>query len=337
VDDGGQCGTLVSPSASSCCHSCTVGVGDCQPNGCYGGWWCDVANQTSCSCKKPPQSCGIDAGTIDAGPITGVVRVDGGVVSRLYFAVVGDTRPGNLNDSDGYPTTVITKIFDDLEALSPRPQFVIATGDYMFATATGTAGPAQMAKFVAASQHFSGPLFAAMGNQECTGYTNSNCATGISGNNNYQAYVSSLVTPLGLSRPYYAFHVEAQDHSWTAKFVFLACNAWDNGQRSWLQTEMSSPTTYTFVVRHEPSASTTAPCVSDSDTLLRQYPYQMLMVGHSHTYAASPGTRELLVGNGGAPSSTTYGFSVVEQSAQGFRATEYEWSTAAPISSALFP
>jgi hypothetical protein len=43
------------------------------------------------------------------------------------------------------------------------------------------------------------------------------------------------------------------------------------------------------------------------------------------------------VGNGGAPSSTTYGFSVVEQSAQGFRATEYEWSTALPISSALFP
>jgi hypothetical protein len=332
--DGGRCGPLVSASVSACCHACTVGVGDCQPNGCYGGWWCDTAI-SPCWCRKPPEACGIDAGVIDAGPITGTVGPDGGTVSRLYFAVVGDTRPANLDDTAGYPTTVVNTIFADIQALSPRPQFVIATGDYMFATATGNHGAPQLAKFVAAAHQFSGPVFAAMGNQECNGYTSDNCA-GVTNNNNYDAYLSSLVTPLGLSRPYYAFRVDAADHSWAAKFIVLACNAWDATQRSWLQTEMSSPTTYTFVVRHEPSASTTAPCVPGSDAVLQQYPYTMLLVGHSHTYSASPGTRVLLVGNGGAPSSTTYGFAVVEQAPQGFFATEYDWSTGVPVSSALF-
>jgi hypothetical protein len=230
---------------------------------------------------------------------------------------------------------VVNTIFAGIEALNPRPQFVIATGDYIFATATGNHGAPQLAKFVTAARQFSGPVFAAMGNQECNGYTSDNCA-GVTNNNNYQAYLSSLVTPLGLPRPYYAFRVGAADQSWTAKFIVLACNAWDTTQRSWLQTEMSSPTTYTFVVRHEPSASTTAPCVPGSDAVLQQYPYTMLLVGHSHTYSASPGTRVLLVGNGGAPSSTTYGFAVVEQAPQGFFVTEYDWSTGVPVSSALF-
>jgi hypothetical protein len=333
--DGGRCGSLVSPSTAACCHSCTVGVGDCQANGCYGGWWCDAANQPSCWCRRPPTTCDYDAGVIDAGPVEGSVGREGGAVSRLYFAVVGDTRPANLDDTAGYPSAVISKIYADIEALSPRPQFVIATGDYLFATPSGTQGSAQLTKYVGATRQFTGPVFAAMGNCECTGYTSSNCA-GAASNNNYAAFLSSLVTPLGKSEPYYVFRVSALDGSWSAKFVVLACNAWDAAQRAWFQTQMSSPTTYTFVVRHEPSGSSSAPCILESNQTLQQYPYEMLIVGHSHAYSANPGTRQLLVGNGGAPSSATFGFAVVEQVATGFRVTGYDWATSAPVSSALF-
>jgi hypothetical protein len=336
--DGGTCGTLLSPATSACCHSCTVGAGDCQANGCYGGWWCDTAAAPSCYCRKPPQTCGggLDAGTVDAGPVLGTVAADGGTVSRLYFAVVGDTRPNNLDDSAGYPYPIISKIFEDIQGHSPRPQFVIATGDYMFASPMGTQGAVQIAKFSSVAHDFSGPVFAAMGNQECTGYTSSNCAGVTSGNNNYAAYLSGLVAPLGYAKPYYAFRVGALDQTWTAKFLILACNAWDTTQKAWLQTQLASPTTYTFIVRHEPPGSTSAPCVSESGELLETATYTMLIVGHSHTYSATPASRELLVGNGGAPSSTGYGFAIVEQTPEGFWVTEYDWSTNVPISSALF-
>src|SRR5271167_1989529 len=47
------------------------------------------------------------------------------------FAVVGDTRPANIDDVDGYPTAVITQIWADVEATVPHPDFAISTGDYM--------------------------------------------------------------------------------------------------------------------------------------------------------------------------------------------------------------
>jgi hypothetical protein len=53
--DGGaltQCGDLVGPTVDAGCHSC--GTNDCQPNGCYGGWWC---NTYARDCQRPPASC----------------------------------------------------------------------------------------------------------------------------------------------------------------------------------------------------------------------------------------------------------------------------------------
>jgi hypothetical protein len=70
--------------------------------------------------------------TTDTGPITGTVGNTGGSVSRLVFAVVGDTRPANEDDPSGYPTSVITKIFQDIEAQSPHPVLTLGTGDYQF-------------------------------------------------------------------------------------------------------------------------------------------------------------------------------------------------------------
>ena len=49
---------------------------------------------------------------------------------NLTFAVVGDTRPADEDDTANYPTAIITQIYQDIEAETPQPQFAISTGDY---------------------------------------------------------------------------------------------------------------------------------------------------------------------------------------------------------------
>ena len=51
------------------------------------------------------------------GGISGTVGPDGGTVSRLYFAVVGDTRPAVIDDTGHYPSAVINHIFQEINAL----------------------------------------------------------------------------------------------------------------------------------------------------------------------------------------------------------------------------
>ncbi len=332
VDAGGACAGLDPPGTSSCCSSCTPGSGSCQANGCYGGWDC---NTSSCKCQAPPASCSVpvvDAGpTVDAPIPTGTVDEHGGTVSLLYFAVVGDTRPPNEDDTGAYPTSIIEKIYKDIQAMSPRPQFIVTTGDYMFADPRGSEGQKQMALYMAARNQFTGPAFAVMGNHECTGYTNSNCA-GAAGaaSNNFQAYVDALVTPLGQSKPYYTIDFADSAGGWTAKLIVTACNDWDAAQQSWLTAELARPTTYTFLTRHE-DPGTTAPCAKTVDPLLASATYDLFICGHSHTYRRSG--RQIIEGVGGAPISggANYGFAIVaQQPGGGFRVTQYDDQTTPP-------
>ena len=46
-----RCGVLTSPDVPSTCRSCRY---DCQPNGCYAGWWC---NTEKLRCERPPKNC----------------------------------------------------------------------------------------------------------------------------------------------------------------------------------------------------------------------------------------------------------------------------------------
>ena len=48
------CGPLDAPSTPSTCEACAKGTEECQPNGCYGGYWCNAAEH---DCKEPPKSC----------------------------------------------------------------------------------------------------------------------------------------------------------------------------------------------------------------------------------------------------------------------------------------
>ncbi len=49
------CGALVAPTIEAGCRACdTDSDDDCQPNGCYGGYWCDTGE---IDCKTPPKTC----------------------------------------------------------------------------------------------------------------------------------------------------------------------------------------------------------------------------------------------------------------------------------------
>jgi hypothetical protein len=341
---GGTCGTLADPNTAAQCHSCGT-THTCQANGCYGGWWCDTSTDR---CQAPPTNCGnpppppppppADAGSSPPPPPPppppgGSIGPHGGTLSSLAFAIVGDTRPPAINDTAGYPTAVITKIYQDLEGLNPRPPFVVTTGDYQFSSATGTQSGPQMDFYLNARTNYSGIQFPTMGNHECTGAASSNCGSGNANGTtvNYTNYMSKFLSPLGQQNPWYEIDVNATDGSWTAKFLFVAANAWSSTQASWLDSAMSRATTYTFIIRHE-SAAAASPGTGASESIMAQHPYTLSITGHAHTYS-HPKAKEIIIGNGGAPltGGATYGFGIVSQRAdQSIQIDEYDSQTLQP-------
>jgi predicted phosphodiesterase len=265
------------------------------------------------------------------------VTVNGGSVSRLYFAAVGDSRPPNENDTTDYPTAIISQIYQDMA--EKDPEFVVATGDYMFASTSSSTAATQMGLYMQARAAYPGVLFAAMGNHECDGYTADNC-TSLTQSNNIKAFMSSLMQPLGQTLPYYRFDINDSAGHWTAKFVVLAMNYWNSTQESWLRTQLAQSTTYTFIIRHEPESATTAPGVTPSDSVISQYPYTAKIVGHTHEFS-HPSQREVIVGNGGAPlqsSNDDYGYAIIEQTASGdIQVSSMDYSSNTAVSTFTIP
>jgi hypothetical protein len=288
-----------------------------------------------------------DAGPLDAGARDGglppsdaglfaTIGPNGGTASRLYFAVVGDTRPPIIDDTANYPTAIITGVYGAIEAMSPRPEFVVTTGDYMFARPSGTQGATQMGKYLTARSGFSGLVFPAFGNHECTGATLGNCAGAANVTANLVAYRNALLQPLGKTELYYAFDVNDPAGRWSAKFIVAACNAWDTTQEAWLTQQLARSTTFTFVIRHE-ALGVAAPCTTAMDALLRSKPPTMVIVGHTHTFSHS-GT-QLVEGVGGAPitGNAVYGYATVEQLPSGLRVTQFDSARRAAVTTYTLP
>jgi len=341
-----SCPGLASPTTTAGCSSCSSSSSSCQPNGCYGGWWC---NTQTMKCQSPPTNCGSSTST-DGGSSTGPVQTldggvnssisaNGGTESTLYFAIVGDTRPAVIDDTSAYPSAIISQIFSDVNSLKPSPPMVVTTGDYMFASTSGSQAGPQLSLYLAARKNYGGTDFPAMGNHECTGATASNCGPGSTYGvtSNYSAFMSDLLGPISKTNPYYSINVASPTNAWTAKFVFVAANAWSSTQASWLSSTMAQTTTYTFVIRHESSTANTAPGVTPSDQIISQYPYTLLVVGHAHTYS-HPSTKEVLFGNGGAPlASGNYGFGLVTQRSDGaVQVDAYDYASVTPDTSFRF-
>ncbi len=252
----------------------------------------------------------------------------------LTFAIVGDTRPSSVDDTANYPTAIITKIFSDIAA-TPA-QFVIGTGDYQYASITGSDQQPQIDLYMTARGGYAGPLYPAMGNHECTGYTNSNCGSGNPDGitKNYTAFMTTMLAPINQTLPYYTETVNAADNSWTAKFVFIACNAWTTAQGTWLTQQLAMPTTYTFVVRHESVSDMSMTMCADSQTIVKANPLTLLIVGHTHEYSHEKTDKEIINGIGGAPltSGTNYGYTLVVRNGDGtLTVTTYDYMTHATI------
>lgn len=252
------------------------------------------------------------------------------------FAVVGDTRPVNMDDVSGYPTAVITQIWSDVEAAVPHPDFAVMTGDYMDADPSlrPTTVDQQLDLYLGAVAQFRNAAFPAMGNHECAGLVPSNCGAGNSDGitPNYGEFVRRMLGPYGITTPYYAISFSSSDASWTAKLVVIAANAWTSEQGTWLDGVLAQPTTYTFVVRHEGANVTFAPGVTPSEAIIANYPLTLKIVGHVHTYAHDSG--EVTIGNGGAPLSSAidYGYAIVERLASGqIQLTAYDYASNAII------
>jgi len=335
-----SCPGLADPNTKASCTSCSQYKQTCQANGCYGGWWC---NEQTLKCQAPPTNCGGSDGgttfdgsvqTLDGG-VQSNIGSNGGTESTLYFAVIGDTRPAVIDDTSGYPTSTITKIWSDVNSLNPMPPFVVTTGDYMFASTSGTQQAPQLKLYTSARANYSGVDFPAMGNHECTGATASNCAS--STTTNMSEFMKQLLGPISKTTPYYSINVNSPTNAWTAKFVFVAANAWDSTQSSWLSSTLAQSTTYTFIIRHESATASTAPGVSPSEQIMKQYAYTLSIVGHAHTYS-HPSTKEVLFGNGGAPlTSGNYGFGLLTQRSDGaIMVDAYDYSTMKPDSSFHF-
>lgn len=260
----------------------------------------------------------------------------GGLLDDFRFAVVGDTRPANLDDTAGYPTDIVRAIWTDVENESPRPAFAVTTGDYMFASTSGVEVDPQLDLYLGARAAYTGIVYPTMGNHECTGYTQSNCGPGsVDGATpNYTKYFARMVEPLGEKAVYFVERFAATDGSWSAKFAFVAANAWNPTQEAWLEAVLSEPTTYTFVVRHEPHYSESAPGVDPSAAIMARHPLTLLLTGHTHSYEHVPSYREIIVGNGGAPLSAgvNYGYVILARQPDGTIAeTEYDYQSHAIV------
>jgi hypothetical protein len=223
------------------------------------------------------------------------------------FAVFGDVRPAEPDDTANYPKDVVTGLFTQMAAQAP--DFVVGTGDYLFASTSNTTGvAAQLDMLVAAEQGYSGPIYHALGNHECTGATASNCPNGDE-TANIRAFMSRLL-PDGTKTPYY--RVDFDTGAGSAKLVVIAANAWSPAQATWLETQLADPTAYTFVVRHEAAAVTATRGAAESEAIVARHPLTLELLGHWHTYEKLD-ARHIVSGNGGAPlSSGHYGFVLVD-------------------------
>jgi predicted phosphodiesterase len=243
----------------------------------------------------------------------------------LRFAVFGDVRPSQPNDTANYPTAIITSLFQQMAAKSPS--FVVGTGDYMFASSTNTTSvDAQVALLLGAEQAFTGPIYHALGNHECTGATASNCPNG-NETANVRAFMSKLV-PAGTTAPYY--RVDFDTGAGSAKLVVVAANAWSDAQAAWLETQLSDPTTYTFVARHEADYITETNGAVASEAIIDKHPFTIELLGHTHRYQKLD-AKHIISGNAGAPiSNGHYGFVLVDLLTNGnLSVSEYDQATGA--------
>ncbi len=276
---------------------------------------------------------GVDTGSPDAGvPTLPSPTLAPMALPTLAFGLFGDVRPANPNDTASYPDTILSAVFAGLQTQGVA--LAVDVGDHCFqsSTSSGSYCHDQFVHHFMADRaaNYSGTLLPTLGNHEACGTdaaTTGNCTTWSSGL--IHDYLVDIVQPsTGQSAsPFYS--VVAYGSWGTAKFVHVAANAWTSAQNTWLTSTLNVPTTYTFVLRHEPSNDTRAPGVTPSESLFASHhtsgTLTLSLTGHTHLVQLPGSTQpygdaygatqayETIVGNAGAPldAGPYYGYAVL--------------------------
>jgi hypothetical protein len=276
-------------------------------------------------------SSGSDSGTPPTLPSPTLAPV---AMSNLVFGAFGDVRPANPNDTASYPDTILSAIFAGMQ--SKGIVVAVDAGDHCFQSSTSSGSYCHtqfVSHFMAdMTANYAGKLLPTLGNHEACGTdaaTTGNCTSWSSGL--IHDYLTDIVLPATgqSSFPYYSVVLYG---SWgTAKFVHVAANAWTTGQSTWLTNTLAVPTTYTFVLRHEPANANTAPGVTPSEAIYAPHvsngTLTLAITGHTHLVQLPGGTApygdeygstqpyEVIIGNAGAPldAGPYYGFAVLQR------------------------
>lgn len=228
----------------------------------------------------------------------------------LRFATFGDTRPADYTVGSPYPVAVVESIFRAIDRQAV--DFVILTGDYIFVNGKNPrSAAAQLDLLLTARKQLSStvPVYYVLGNHE---------------DKNISTFQAKLSTEL-----YWRFDFE------DAKFVAIANDVWDSAQAAWLQTQLRTPTRYTFVFRHQYWGSHGTLHDAEIHPIVKAHPYTLFIAGHDHVYKRKPAItrgerRDVVAGNGGAPFDHSwhpayYGYLLVEKQPDGrVSATSYK-------------
>ena len=254
----------------------------------------------------------------------------------LTFGILGDVRPANANDTASFPDSILSAIFAGLQ--SQGLALTVDVGDHCFqsSTSSGSYCHDQFVNHFMADRNanYSGKLLPTLGNHEGCGSnaaTSANCTSWSSGL--IHDFLVDIVQPSTGQSAYPYYSVVAYGSWGTAKFVHIAANAWTSAQNTWLTSTLNVATTYTFVVRHEPSNANTAPGVTPSESLLSSHysggTLTLSLTGHTHLVQLPGSTKpygdsygatqayEIIIGNAGAPldAGPYYGYAVVTRRA----------------------
>ncbi len=275
-------------------------------------------------------------------PTRGGVTNTGGSVDRLFFALTGDTRPplcdlfvlGNGND---YPTAVISNIAQLMEA--KKPQFALDLGDHMFVCVGGASeAQAQMSAYTSAFSVFKAPFFMTMGNHECVfalGGSLDDCGASNPSDPAFTTFMAALA-PISKT-PYY--YRDIQTSMGLARLVFIADDAWNATEASWLDgvlTEADTKAQYTIVAHHHNLAASTSGNYATIVSAIKAHKYALHLTAHTHIYshdvATDPSGRTVIVGTGGSSDETMAGYATVEQGSDGrLYFTMYDSTTDMPV------
>lgn len=290
-------------------------------------------------CSGMPTDAGTGTDTGTGGPDVTVtpttITAAGGSVARMSFAAFGDVRPMNYNDTAGYPIDVVTLVMSGIQSMNPS--FAIGTGDYMFAT-NASAVNAQLGMYLSAERMYSGYVFHAAGNHECTGTVNFICPSETSSPES-QGFRSMLQRDFSHVYHDFVVHTGLGD----AHFILTAPNFWDAAQEAWFNAALDAPgNRYTIVVAHEPPDAIGPPASSATiEAAIAARPGRVSLRLYGHTHEFRPVTPNgVVTGNAGAPlatGATYHGFVIVQQRDDGnLQITEYEVGSAAPTAACSF-